>query len=188
MNKKIYRYRLLPLLGLMVLSIFTLNAQEQKQSRFFWGGGVSIALSDYLDIDVSPRVGYRITPSLSAGVLAKYQYVNFKNEVEPYKSNTYGGGVFAQYNLTPLFSSQPLPFNIYAHTEYQYLYTKLDWKYQSHTTSDNRDRWFVGGGFSVPFGSRSYFYTTILYDILTVIRNENNEYRNKPVISVGVIF
>ena len=188
MSKQINRYRIFLLLSLPILSLTQLSAQEQKQSKFFYGGGVSIAISDYLDIDVSPRVGYYITPNLAAGILAKYEYVNFKGEVEPYKSNTYGGGAFLQYNLSSLFTSQSLPFGIHLHTEYQYLYTEIDWKYQSHTTYDTRDRWFVGGGFSVPFGNRSYFYTTILYDILTIIRNEDNEYRNKPVISVGVQF
>ncbi|MDR0660879.1 MAG: hypothetical protein LBG19_08805 [Prevotellaceae bacterium] len=182
------RYKTLLITCLLCLSYIGLQAQEQEQkpSKFFWGGGVSIAINDYLDIDVSPRVGYRVTPNFSLGLLAKYEYMNL-NEDEPCKINTYGGGTFAQYNVSSLFSNQSLPFNIYAHTEYQYLYSEIDWKHQNYTGYHTDDRWYVGAGFSVPFGGRSYFYTTILYDLLTIIKNKADTYR-KPVISVGVQF
>lgn len=188
MSKNIKSCSIPLLVCILALSVTGLRAQEQKPSRFFYGGGVSVAVSDYLDIDISPRVGYYIAPGLALGVLAKYEYVNFKgNNPEPYKSNTYGGGAFMQYNISSLFSNQSLPFNIHAHTEYQYLYSEFDWKHQNHTSYYTDDRWYVGAGFSVPFGVKSYFYTTVLYDILRVIKNESNEY-NKPVISVGVQF
>ncbi len=179
-------YRLTLLACLLVVSFTGLKAQEQ--SRFVYGGGVSIAISDYLDIDISPRVGYKLTPDFTVGLLAKYEYLDYDNTSEPYKANIYGGGAYAQYNVSSLFANQSLPFNIYAHTEYQYLYSKIDWKRDNYSNYDTRNRWFVGGGFSVPFGVKSSFYTTIMYDILAVIENKGDEYSNKPVISVGVQF
>ena len=180
------KYQIVVLVCLLALPFTSLKAQEQ--SKLFYGGGVSIAISDYLDIDVSPRVGYYLTPNFAMGLLAKYEYLNYKDAIEPYKANTYGGGAFAQYNVSSLFSGASLPFNIYAHTEYQYLYTEVKWKHQDYTSYHTDDRWYVGAGFAVPFGVKSSFYTTIMYDILAVIKNKDNEYRNKPVISVGVQF
>lgn len=187
MNKQTRLLRLVPLVCLLILSFSNIKAQEK--GRFTYGGGVSVAISDYLDIDVSPRVGYNLTPDFTIGLLAKYEYINDRRSgVEPYKANTYGGGAYAQYNVSSLFSKASLPFNIHAHTEYQYLYTEINRKNYSHTTYDTRDRWFVGIGFSVPFGVKSSFYTTIMYDILAEIKNKGDEYSNKPVISVGIQF
>ena len=177
------------LLSLPFTKLQAQEQEEQKQSRFFYGGGVAVALGGYLNIDVSPRVGYRLTPNLSVGVLAKYEYINDKRSgVEPYQANIYGGGTFVQYNVSSLISSTPLPFDIYVHTEYQHLYATFSWKNYSYTTNDTRDRWFVGGGFAVPLGKQSVFYTTIMYDILAIIKNKGDEYSNKPIVSVGVQF
>lgn len=179
-------YRMATSVALLILSFTNLKAQEQ--SPFVYGGSASIAISDYLNVDISPKVGYKPTPDFTVGLLAKYEYLNNDNAAEPYNANTYGFGAYAQYNISPLFTSQALPFNIYAHTEYQYLRTEIGWKHQHYTTSYTQSRWFVGGGFSVPFGAKSSFYTTIMYDILAVIENKRDEYSSKPVVSVGVQF
>jgi len=184
--RKYVKNRLPILFGCLLTLAFT-ELKAQSPSKLFFGGGFSIAVSEYLDINVSPLVGYNLTPTFAVGVLAKYEYISFTSDVEPYKASLYGGGVFARYDVSSLFLSETALYTIFVQTDYQYLYTKLSWKKTSYSDSYTEDRWYIGAGFSVPTGARSRFYAYISYDILSLLRNRNTEH-SKPVVSVGYQF
>ena len=42
--------------------------------RLYTGGGFTLAIGTYTNIEVEPLFGYRITPRLSAGILVKYGF------------------------------------------------------------------------------------------------------------------
>lgn len=184
-NTKFYH---VALLTICLLALASMGLKAQEPSRFFYGGNVSISVSNYLDIDISPRIGYYLTPAFAMGVLAKYEFVDYdKDGYEPFKENTFGGGVFAQYDVSSLFLDTSVPYRIFLHTDYQYLYTETKWKRTNYTDYNTDDKWHIGAGFSVAVGGRSRFYSYISYDILKTIKNESNKY-NKPVVSVGFQF
>ena len=88
----------------------------KASKRFDWkkiytGGGLGIQFGQFVYIDVSPIIGYRITDQLSAGVSLSYQYFS-NNRLPEFSSHTYGGGLFGQYAFTQ---------NFFAHLEYQLL-------------------------------------------------------------------
>lgn len=153
--------------------------------KLFYGGNVSLLLGSYFDIDIAPMVGYKFTPNFSAGILAKYEYAYFKNDVNPYRTNTFGGGPFARYNVSAIFTKQPAMYNIFIQTDYQLLYTTAKWNKESYKDTYTEHRWYWGAGLSVPIGERSSMYTYVAFDALSLFNNKNS---GQPVISVGYQF
>lgn len=170
-----------------LLTLLSLTLKAQESSRFFYGGNIGLSVSEYFDLNINPRVGYYLTPNLALGVTAKYEYINYKGDYEPFKENIYGGGVFAQYDITSLIVSESSSYGIFAITEYQHLYVDTKWVKTSYSNSSTDDKWYLGGGVSVSIGGHAKLYTYITYDILKAIKNESNRY-NKPIVNVGVQF
>jgi len=68
--------------------------------KLFFGGDLGLMFGSYTYVNISPIVGYRISPEFSAGIGAVYEY-HSDNRVKGYKYSTsiYGGKLFAQYVL-----------------------------------------------------------------------------------------
>jgi hypothetical protein len=184
---------------LMIAGIITIisriNAQTVKEEKptfldkLFFGGNIGLQFGTLTHIEISPIVGYWITPRVSAGFGISYQYYREKLATT-YTTHMYGGRIFSTLILVKdLNESFGLPMNggIIGHIEFESL--SLESKYFAVMNPGNKTRFylnsvFIGGGYRQSLGQRSATYIMVLWNL-----NEtaNTIYTN-PVIRIGFNF
>jgi len=153
-------------------------AQEVEKVRMlsdkvFFGGSFGLQLGTVTLVDVSPFVGYRITPRFNLGLGANYMY--YSNSFYDYKTNVYGGSAFAQFF--------PLEM-IYLHTELENLSTEY-YDTQYNLTREWVQGAFAGVGYMQRFGKRGGMYLHVLYNFNYTWKSP---YNSEWVIETGFIF
>ena len=150
-------------------------AENENPRRWFAGGNLGLQIGTVTLIDVSPLVGYMLTPKLAVGVGATYKYYHIRNyfydpalnRYENFKSHIFGGSSFGRYFITP---------NIFAHTEYEYL------RYNNQVFGNiNFHSYFIGAGYRQFFSAGSAAEIMILWNLN---ETHNSPYSN-PVIRMG---
>jgi hypothetical protein len=153
------------------------NEQEKPnfKDRIYFDGNFNIGVGTSTFINLSPRVGYKITDNFSAGLGAKYWYFSWNDGFYRYSGSLYGGGVFARRNLTP---------NLFLTGEYELL------NLAGLTSKPKEPFWneflFAGGGYQQNVGIIN-LYAVVLYDIL---QNPYSSYiyPTIPIAGVPIIF
>ena len=119
-------------------------------------------------IDISPILGYRITPKVSAGVGFTYEYFNYPTY--NFSTDIYGGNVFGRYTFYKGF---------FAQGEVEYL------NLQAYDLLDKRvdvESVLVGGGYINRFSPHAAFVAMILYNLTPTYYTP---YSN-PIIRLGI--
>lgn len=94
------------------------QSNRTYRERIFYGGGFGLQFGSSSLIDISPIIGYKLTPRFGIGVGASYKYYRIRDyfaKNEHLKINVGGGSVFARYFLLD---------DIFAHVEYEKLIYK----------------------------------------------------------------
>ena len=165
------------------------QSQSQKSNfldKVFVGGGFGAGFGNYTFINVSPIIGYRVSPKFSVAMRLMYQYTTFEyydvnqRRVKNYNGNDFGIGGFARYML---FGP------VYLQAEYEHL--SYDGLYKTGETSrDTFDSFMAGGGIAQPVGRKAFLFLTAMYNFSYENFNRVNVYRfpyNSPwVIRVGI--
>jgi len=164
------------------LILFSVQAQYREPSKgggnlsekiFFGGGGGFSGGSNYINVSVSPLVGYKITERFSSGVQLSYQYVRFNS----YRANNYGGGPFLRFNITQKF---------FTYSQYEYMnYGALALPPETGPRFDFNSL-FVGLGYSEPIGRNVAFNITALYNLLYKDGTQS-PYDSPLVFRVGIV-
>lgn len=143
-------------------------------SRLFFGGGFGLQFGSVTLIELSPLVGYKVTPKFSLGVSPTYKYYKYNDYYGPsndLSTNVWGGSIFARYSIFQ---------NVFAHVEYETLYynTKVSGnpEYMQQYNS-----FFVGGGYNQQIGQNSAMYFLLLWNLNDT---PDSPYIN-PVIRIG---
>ena len=177
--------------------IFFVPATAQKNysfcDRLFFGGGFGLTAGDYTDIELSPIVGYYITPRWAAGIGVVYEYYNNKyhwyntttQTYERVETHIWGGRLFTNYvivNNVNDWIPLGLNFRIFTHAEYEALsYEKQFLSYKA-SGRELQNNFLVGGGFRFPVGERSSMNLTILWNLNSTL---NDIYGSGPIIRFG---
>jgi hypothetical protein len=142
--------------------------------HMYFGGTIGATFGSYTMLSVYPMVAYKITPKLSLGIKAAYEYVIDKRYATDYKSSNYGLSVFSRYRLVP---------SLYFHIEYAQMNYEL---YDMYGQSDRV--WvpflFIGGGYSKSIGNRAWLNFQVLFDVLQNSRSPYSDW--SPFISIGI--
>lgn len=146
---------------------------ELKDKIFFGGGGGFSGGTEYINVSLSPLVGYKITDQFAAGVQLTYQYVKLYDN----KLSNYGGGPFMQYSFTE---------NFYAYTQYEYLNFGFFPAGARDPLRSDFNSWFVGLGYSEPLGGNISFNVTALYNVLYK-DGTNSPYQSPLQFRIGVV-
>lgn len=170
----------LTITALIVIALLALAspaeaAPPSSPSKWFYGGGLALSFGDVDFVSISPLVGYRITPVVSAGVGLQYIYRNDDRYGQSYSTTDYGGYVFSRFHVVPgLFLSAS-----YEYLRFQYF------DFAGDRVTDNFGSFFVGGGFSQPMGRNAAFVVSVMYN-LSYESNEPSPYASPWVIGAGV--
>lgn len=150
--------------------------------KLFFGGNFGASFGRWTFVDISPMVGYRVTPRFSVGVGTTYQYQSDRDF--DISQSVYGGRLFSRYTIATEFLGTG---NLFAHAEYEALFAKLS--YGSSTVRSETTlfpAFFIGGGLAIPIGNRSAFTISALYN--PFYNQDNTLYGNPLQIRVGGFF
>jgi len=149
--------------------------QEEKKSfkeNLFFGGILGLQFGTYTLVDISPVIGYKVSPRFQPGIRLTYQFQ--KDSRTNYQTSRYGGSVFAR-----LFVVQGL----YAQVEAEAL--NIEWL---NSNLEEYRLWignyFVGGGYFQKMGKRGGMYMTVLWNLNETVYSP---YSN-PIIRMGFTF
>ena len=171
------------------------------RDRLFFGGSFGLKIGTYTDIELSPHVGYYITPRWAAGIGVVYEYYNYRDHwivgqdpstgkllTERFETHIFGGRLFTNYVIVNNINDWiPLGFNfrIFAHVEYEVLsYEKRFFNYYA-TGRELQNSILVGGGLRFPMGKRSSMNLTVLWNLNSHL---NNIYGSGSIIRIGYNF
>lgn len=145
----------------------TNTAPREEKNFWSWdkvmvGGSGGAQFGDFVAINVTPSIGYRITDRFHAGTRIPFQYVNDK--IFYYEYFIYGASLFGRYFVWD---------NLFLHLEPEAL--KGPWEF-------GQDPFFIynvwaGGGYMFPIGQNSGAYLSLLFNVTgspyTRYRNPN---------------
>ncbi|MCF8331358.1 MAG: hypothetical protein K9H84_02815 [Bacteroidales bacterium] len=139
--------------------------------RVLVGGGLGLQFGTITFVEVSPKVGYRITEHFAAGIGGTYKYFRDQRYDRDYSTSMLGGRLFLQHDIYDSF---------YGYGELEYLsYEGYDMSRNiSHITSENI---LFGAGYKQWFSRKAYAYLMLLYNINETIETP---YSN-PVFRTG---
>jgi hypothetical protein len=153
------------------------TAWQKIRKKLVFGGGAGASFGNYLSyIEVSPLVGYRITPKWQAGIGGTYIRA-WGRGLYYGKTNVYGGRVYTQYDILE---------KVFLHGEYEVLnldYYDINTNEIQRTTIGNP---FVGGGYRSMIGARSSFNIMILYNLNWVQNKDRSPYPMPFVIRMNL--
>ncbi|MCX6257642.1 MAG: hypothetical protein NTW49_07085 [Bacteroidia bacterium] len=192
--RKFFIFLLFTAVATHSFSQYTTEVKKENKlwDKIYFGGNFGLAIGSITQIDLSPIVGYHVSPRLSAGIGGTYQYYSEKIDygVLTYSWNTsiYGPKLFSNFILID-GKNNFLPVNlgtIMLDAEFEFL--NVDTYRMNPYTGFYEDagrQWIsnflVGGGFRLPIGSRSSADIMILYNLTD---SPFSPYSN-PVIRFG---
>jgi hypothetical protein len=160
--------------------VYARNDQPQKSKkpfaeRLFLSPDLGLQFGTVTVVNVSPKIGYRITDKFAAGLGGTYIYIKdktFKQLGYIYESSIYGGSIFSQYQIFE---------QIRLYSEYELLSLETFNSKTFKTTRELVPSLLAGGGYISRIGGNSSFNIMLLYNLLD---GPNSIYDN-PVIRIG---
>lgn len=159
--------------------INTDNLTERKEnkasfkSKLFFGGSFGLQFGNTTLVELSPLIGYNITPKFGVGISPTYKYYSVKNyyTLGKMETNVWGGSIFARYMVFR---------NVFAHAEYEPLFYKTTAP-GYETTREQFNSFLVGGGFQQSIGRNAGLYVMVLWNLNDTY---NSPYTN-PIFRIG---
>ena len=174
---------------LLLLSILSLTFYAQAQmgtstqlggenSKWTFGGSAGLGGSfgsnnGGTSIYVSPRIGYKLTESVEAGIVSDLTWTNAKY----YSSNTIGVGPFVNYYIAR---------NFYLSGMFQEYFFNQKNKVTNVKYSGDEAALYFGGGYMQRIGERAYMQIGGMYNVL--YKKDDSVFGSGFVPSVGVVF
>lgn len=146
-------------LGLIVINILAysqiaMNSVTQSNRWTFGGGlGVGFGSNSYFNLQVSPRVGYKITDQLEGGIIGNVSW----QSSDYYKSTMFGVGPFVNYYFARSFF-------IGANLQQYFINSKE--KFTGYKFDTDETALYLGGGYMQSLGNNAFVQFGIMYNVL----------------------
>lgn len=179
-------------IALLLTTLFSAaRAQDEREegkrgldpSRIFFGGNFGLSFGNFTFINISPQVGYRISPYFSAGTGINFIYQSdkyYSGSTQVKNSLGYAGlNIFGRVHPFRflVFNAQPELNYVWGKTRFGSLEQKLDPKFVPSL--------LVGGGVTMPAGRRGSLIAMLQYDVL---QDELSPYGNRAFVTFGFNF
>ena len=161
--------------GLASAQISTSSSiSDPNNNKITYGGSVGFSsVSGGFALNVSPRVGYRLSNDVETGLMASYHYINSSSATW----NNIAIGPFVNYYITQQF---------YATAMYQHMFLNASPKANNTVSfSKEEDALYLGGGYMTRLGSNSFMQIGLLYNVLW---NKNSSSVSAFSPQAGVVF
>lgn len=162
------------------------SAKGFDPSRLLIGGSLGFSFGDYTFVNISPLIGYRLSPKFAAGININAQYASQRlkdNTGFTYERNNYsmfGGGIFGRfYPFEQFFLHAQPEYNSITMKRSEYDYDPVVRSKRTYGAPSL----LLGGGYAQPIGGNSALTIMVLYDVL---QDKNSPYMNRPIFSGGI--
>ncbi|MGN7708487.1 hypothetical protein [Chryseobacterium sp. 22543] len=151
-----------------VFSQVSVGTPVQENSKWTFGGGIGLGFgsNSAFNLSASPRVGYRLTDDLEAGVVGSVSWQTSNS----YKSTMFGVGPFVNYYFARSF---------YVGANYQHYFVDYKDKYYDYKYNTEENALYLGGGYMQRIGNNSFMQIGLMYNVLWK--------QNSSVFSSGLI-
>jgi hypothetical protein len=146
--------------------------------RVFYGGGFGVSFGTVEYVEVTPMIGFKVTPITHLGVSLLYRYRKDDRYDPSISTSDYGGNFFVRvFPYRGLF----LEGN-YEYVDYEYVFS------DGSTARQGDSNVLAGAGFSQPMGDHGAFYASALYNFSYDSSDPFEPYDSPWVFRVGVGF
>ncbi|MCB9093068.1 MAG: hypothetical protein H6620_10965 [Halobacteriovoraceae bacterium] len=162
---------------LLFITITLANNVLSQESRWVIGGSAGFNFGSVTVLEVSPRIGYRITSELTLGLGVGYRYYSDDSYSPSLNQNIFTGLAYGNYQINS---------NLYLHSEFDYTsFERVGLVSGNRILTKKREGisgLLVGGGYIIAPESRIKFAIEVLYDVLY---DEQKSYRSEPLVIRG---
>lgn len=161
------------LIGLSATAQISTSAMTQE-NRWTYGGNVGLGFgsNNYFNVQVSPRVGYRLTEDLEAGVMGSVSFQSSRY----YQSTMFGVGPFANYYLGRSF---------FLGTSFQQYFINYREKHTDYKYDKDESALYLGGGYMQRISNGAYFQIGVMYNVLW--KNNSSIFSSGLVPNIGFV-
>jgi hypothetical protein len=180
------------LLACFIFTSLAVQAQEEGEkkggfdpSRLYFGGNFGATFGNFTFINVSPQVGYRVSPIFSAGTGVNFIYQSNKQDFGYYTQTSN----YAYVGLNVFGRVNPFRFVVLnVQPELNYVWGNV--KSEPGSFEAKQEGTFVpslllGGGVVIPAGQRSSLVAMLQYD---VVQDKLSPYGNSAFFTFGFNF
>lgn len=146
-------------LSLMLVSVLSFSqiamSSGTQTNRWTFGGGLGVGFgsNSYFNLQVSPRVGYKITEQLEGGVIGNVSW----QTSDYYKSTMFGVGPFMNYYFARSF---------FIGANLQQYFINSEEKFTGYKFDTDETALYLGGGYMQPLGNNAFVQFGIMYNVL----------------------
>ncbi|WP_267403587.1 MULTISPECIES: hypothetical protein [unclassified Chryseobacterium] len=157
-----------------VFSQVAIGASPENNNRWTFGGGIGVGFgsNSAFNLSASPRVGYRLTNDLEAGVLGSVSW----QTSDYYRSTLFGVGPFVNYYFARSF---------YVGANLQQYFINYKDKYYDYKINEQETALYLGGGYMQRIGNNSFMQIGVMYNVLY---KENSSFLSSGLIpNIGFV-
>ncbi|WP_379967322.1 hypothetical protein [Epilithonimonas sp. UC225_85] len=124
-------------------------------NRWTFGGGLGVGFgsNSYVNLQVSPRIGYKITEQLEGGLMGNVSW----QTSDYYKSTMVGVGPFVNYYFGRSF---------FISGNLQQYFINSEEKYTGYKFDRDETALYLGGGYMQPLGNNAFAQFGLMYNVL----------------------
>lgn len=167
---------------LLILLSFSSTAFSQvavgtptaETNKWTFGGGLGVGFgsNSYFNLQVAPRVGYRLTNDLEAGLIGSVSW----QTSDFYKSTMFGFGPFVNYYFARSF---------FVSGNLQHFFINYEDKYYDFKNNQQETALYLGGGYMQQIGNNSFMQIGLMYNIL--YKENSSVFSGGLIPSVGFV-
>ena len=146
-------------LSLLFLGIFSFSqiamSSGAQTNRWTFGGGLGIGFgsNSYFNLQVAPRIGYKITDQLEGGVIGSLSL----QKDDYYKSTMFGVGPFMNYYFARSF---------FIGANLQQYFINSEQKFTGYKFNTDETALYLGGGYMQALGNNAFMQFGLMYNVL----------------------
>lgn len=157
-----------------VFSQVSVGQTLQDNNKWTFGGGIGVGFgsNSAFYLQASPRVGYRLTNDLEAGVVGSvsWQTSNY------FSSTMFGAGPFVNYYIARSF---------YVGANLQHYFINYKDKYYDYKDTREETALYLGGGYMQQIGGSSFMQIGVMYNVLW--KENSSVFSSGLVPSIGFV-
>lgn len=143
------------LLSFSAAAFSQISVGTPETNRWTFGGGLGVGFgsNSYFNLQVAPRVGYRVTNDLEAGLIGSVSW----QTSDFYKSTMFGVGPFVNYYFARSF---------FVSGNLQHFFVNYQDKFYDFKTNEQETALYLGGGYMQQIGNNSFLQLGLMYNVL----------------------